>query len=137
MFEGMLVCWSTVFMWQEMFWGSHAGGASTGYEEWLDILGHGGLLVLRLMRGRRCFLIAILIIIASFISIILTTSLRERGPSEIPSKLTQNLAEVEWASGSVGASSGALEILFRGQAGSGLLAPMLTSTIHHLMISRF
>lgn len=40
MFERMLICWSTVFVWQEMLWGSHADGRSPGNEQWPNVLSH-------------------------------------------------------------------------------------------------
>ena len=82
MFESMLVCWSAIFVWQEMFWGAHAGGAATGYEEWLDVLGHGGFLLLSLRRGRRCFLIAILVPAASFILNSINSIIARRGSQQ-------------------------------------------------------
>lgn len=84
MFEGMLVCWSAIFVWQEMFRGAHAGGAATGYEEWLDVLGHGGFLLPSLRRGRRCFLIAILVLVpaASFISNPINSVIARRGSQQ-------------------------------------------------------
>lgn len=40
MLERMLICWSTVFVGQEMLWGSHADGRSPGHEQWLNVLDH-------------------------------------------------------------------------------------------------
>ena len=106
MFEGVLVCWSAIFVWQEMFWGAHAGGAATGYEERLDVLGrHGGFLLPSLRRGRRCFLIAILVPAASFILHSINSVIARRGShSKAPSKFAQKLGE---RPGSKGAPSGA------------------------------